>query len=167
MAAVIRSTILRALVCSVIIASLMVAPCISVEQESLVKRQTSSFGKGRFLRADGKKVYFSGVELADSIFTYQPERSKESRSVSASQVIRIEVERGSYALEYGLLCGLSCLIFTSLAVASSESEASELGVEADSDLGASLVVGFTVAGGLIGALIGSSRKKYTVVYPNP
>ena len=169
MATVIRSMILRTIICSVIITSLMVSICISTEVESLIKRQVSSFEKGRIRTTDSKKIFFSKIDLADTVFVYQPKKSKEINSISASRVISIEVETGSYAEEGVFLGAALGAVLGWLSYEHNKSYREDMmGKETQwNSSNTAVTVGYMVGWAFIGGLTGHKSKKYTTVYPKP
>ena len=79
------------------------------------------------------------------------------------KVLKVEVEKGSYALEYGVGLGVAGLIGSAIGVSTSNTE----GIEPSSSAKNGIILSMTAVSGLIGAAIGSGQKKYETVYSSP
>ena len=122
-----------------------------------------SFQKGRIWKTDGYKIHFSTVNIGRDSITYKPDRSEREDSIGVDQVIKVEVEKGSYALEYGVGLGVAGLLGSAIGVSTSNTE----GFEPSSSAKNGIILSMTGVSGLIGAAIGSGQKKYEMVYSSP
>ena len=122
-----------------------------------------SFQKGRIWKTDGYKIHFSTVNIGRDSITYKPDRSEREDSIGVDQVIKVEVEKGSYALEYGVGLGVAGLLGSAIGVSTSNTE----GFEPSSSAKNGIILSMTAVSGLIGAAIGSGQKKYETVYSSP
>ena len=123
----------------------------------------SSFQKGRIWMTDGYKINFSTANIVGDTITYKPDHSKEEESLGMDQVMKVEVEKGSYALEYGIGVGAAGFLGATVGVNSQNTE----GIEPSSSVKNSIILSMTAVSGLIGAAIGAGQKKYETVYSNP
>ena len=122
-----------------------------------------SFQKGRIWKADGYKVHFSTVTIGKDTITYKPDHPGGEESIGVDQVIKVEIEKGSYALEYGVGLGVAGLLGSAIGVSTSNTE----GIEPSSSAKNGIILSMTAVSGLIGAAIGSGQKKYETVYSSP
>ena len=122
-----------------------------------------SFQKGRIWKADGYKVHFSTVTIGKDTITYKSDHPGEEESIGVDQVIKVEIEKGSYALEYGVALGVAGFLGSAIGVSSSNTQ----GFEPSSSSKNGIILGLTAVSGIIGAVIGSGEKKYETVYSSP
>lgn len=136
---------------------------ISWAWDADMAKKDLSFQKGRIWKTDGYKIEFSTANITGDIITYKPSHSKEEKSFGVDQVMKVEVEKGSYALEYGIGVGAAGFLGATVGVNTQNTE----GYEPSSSAKNSIVLSLTAVSGLIGAAIGAGQKKYETVYSNP
>jgi len=144
--------------------SILLIACVNAIAQENLSEQQNIFKNGRLRSTDGFEIHFSKLIMDQDSLTYSKLNSKVDNTIPISKVIRVEVQKGSHALEFGAALALSGLIGSVIGVAQAESSS---GGTIESGTKTNLIVGLTAASGLIGLLIGSSYKKYETVYANP
>lgn len=142
---------------------LLLASCRIVSAENNPVNKDSTFHNGRIWKADGYKVHFSEIRIGEGSMTYTPERLGDEQLIGNEQVLKVEVEKGSYALEYGVGLGVAGLLGSAIGMSTSNTQ----GFEPSSSVKNGVILGMTAVSGLIGATIGAGQKKYETVYNNP
>jgi hypothetical protein len=144
--------------------SIMIIPYLSViAQDNLVGTE-STYKNGRLRSFDGFEIPFSSLTIAADSLSYIRMNSSYMTTVHKDKVIRAEVQKGSYVLEFGLGCAISGLIGSIIGVEQGESSS---GGTVESSKKTNIVVTFTAISTAIGLLIGAHYKKYKTVYTNP
>lgn len=110
-----------------------------------------SFQKGRIWKTDGYKIHFSTVNIGRETITYKPDHSENEESIGIDKVLKVEVEKGSYALEWGVGLGIAGLVGSAIGVSTSNTQ----GVEPSSSAKNGIILSLTAVSGLIGAAIGA------------
>lgn len=118
--------------------------------------------KGRILTPDGLKIVFTHFEAGTNSYTYKSGPYDNPKALSADNVIHIQRQTGTEAGKWALWLGLSGLAGSLLGVLQVQNSYVN---SPDVDY-TPLVLGLTAGSGLIGAAIGSSKKKYETVYTN-
>ena len=144
----------------------VVAPAIACAQSKFPARE-SSYGAGRMNTADGYQIDFSRITLGNNTFIYSPQKSRDTVSIEAAKVLKVEVQSGSRAGEMGALFFISGLIGSLATVQRGQEQIENVGGESDSGTETAIVVGFTAGMTLVGILIGSTIKEYETVYTHP
>jgi len=142
---------------------LLFTSCRIASAENNPVNKDSTFHNGRIWKADGYKVHFSEIRIGEGSMTYTPERSGDEQLIGNEQVLKVDVEKGSYALEYGVALGVAGLLGSAIGVSTSNTE----GFEPSSSAKNGIILGLTAVSGIIGAVIGSGEKKYETVYSSP
>lgn len=142
---------------------LLFASCRIAPAENNPVNKDSTFHNGRIWKTDGYKVHFSEIRIGEGSMTYTPEKSGNEQLIGNEQVLKVEVEKGSYALEYGVALGAAGLLGSAIGVSTSNTE----GFEPSSSVKNGIILGLTAVSGLIGATIGAGQKKYETVYNSP
>jgi hypothetical protein len=122
------------------------------------------FRKGRILKTDGYKIYFSSIKLDKDSLIYRPQGLKEDEMIEIDKVIRVEIQKGSHTLDYGLTGGLVAATTSIIGLVIAEGIS---GVELDSDAKIKLIIVGTSVSALASMFFGSKIKKYETVYSNP
>ena len=122
--------------------------------------KNTTYRNGRIWKTDGYKIQFSRVVIGENSIDYKTKDEDIDQTIGIDQVMKVEVEKGSYALEYGVGVAIPVLIGSAVGVSTSNTN----GIEPSSSAKNGIIVGMTAVGGLIGAVIGSSHKKYETVY---
>ena len=138
----------------------------TVHAQSHTEQQNSSFGKGRIKTSEGNKIYFSSITLGQDVHTYLPNGSNLSQTIVVTEVQKIEVQKGSYALGIGVVSAILGF-FGSIEFLKSWGDEMVYPDEMESNVFIPIMLGSTAGSALIGALIGSRIKKYKTVYTNP
>lgn len=141
---------------------LFVSCGIALAENDPVNKE-STFHKGRIWKTDGYKVHFSEIRIGEGSMSYTPEGSKDEQRIGNGEVLKVEVEKGSYALEYGAGLAVAGFVGATVGVSTSNTE----GIEPSSSAKNGIILGLTGLSGLIGVAIGSGQKKYETVYTNP
>jgi hypothetical protein len=146
-----------------LIVFLLSASCKMALAENNPVNKDSTFNNGRIWKTDGYKVHFSEIRIGEGSMSYTPEGTKDEQLIGSEQVLKVEVEKGSYALEYGVGLAVAGFLGATVGVSTSNTE----GVEPSNSAKNGIILGLTGVSGLIGAAIGSGQKKYEPVYTNP
>ena len=141
----------------------LLASCRLASAENNPVNRDSTFHKGRIWKTDGYKVHFSEIRIGEGSMTYTPEKSGDEQLIGNEQVLKVDVEKGSYALEYGVALGVAGFLGSAIGVSSSNTQ----GFEPSSSSKNGIILGLTAVSGIIGAVIGSGEKKYETVYSSP
>jgi len=124
--------------------------------------KNATYRNGRIWKTDGYKVHFSRIVLGENSIVYKTKDTDIDQTIGVDQVMKVEVEKGSYALEYGAAVAIPVLIGSAVGLSTSNTN----GVEPSSSAKNGIIIGMTAVGGLIGAVVGANHKKYETVYSN-
>lgn len=132
-------------------------------------RLPAEFSRARLITSSGKPLNASAVSVrADSLVCTVHQGARESRqTMSIADVRYLEVTRGSSAARYGWIGVLIGSVSSIGAIAQQNASPSPgygldpIRIGAGQAVG--ITVGFAAAGGLIGALIGSSHQSYVPI----
>lgn len=142
-----------------ILLTLSAVSCFSQEQVTAVQ-------KGRILTADGKKIYFRSLTIGENSHQYRSS-SNTLQQISADNTVRIEKQTGNEALKWGLITGLVGLAGSTLGALQAQNDVNSWGYKTTTINVAPIIAGVTVVSGIIGAVVGATKKKYKTVYTNP
>ncbi len=145
---------------TLLIISLLLTSCGFAVAGSGDSEKNATYRNGRIWKTDGYKIQFSRVVIGENSIDYKTKDEDIDQTIGIDQVMKVEVEKGSYALEYGVGVAIPVLIGSAVGVSTSNTN----GIEPSSSAKNGIIVGMTAVGGLIGAVIGSSQKKYETVY---
>jgi hypothetical protein len=120
----------------------------------------TTYRNGRIWKTDGYKIGFSRIVIGENSIVYKAKDTDIDQTIGIDQVMKVDVEKGSYALEYGVGVAIPVLIGSAVGVSTSNTN----GIEPSSSVKNGIIIGMTAVGGLIGAVIGSTHKKYETVY---
>lgn len=123
--------------------------------------------KGRILTTDGKKVLFTKIIAGADTYNFQTSSNSDLQTITTENIIRIEQQTGTEAGKWALWLGLSGLVGSTLGVIEAINENEIRGFDTSKVKPVPIVVGITASSTLIGAIIGSGKKKYKTVYTNP
>lgn len=127
----------------------------------------ATIGKGRILTTDGQKITFTHFEAGGENYTYQTGQYENPQAMPPGNVIHIQQQTGTEAGKWALWIGLSGLTGSLLGVLQAQNNINSIGGDANDVNYAPIVIGLTAGSALIGAAIGSGKKKYETVYTNP
>lgn len=127
----------------------------------------ATIGKGRILTTDGQKITFTHFEAGGENYTYQTGQYENPQAMPPGNVIHIQQQTGTEAGKWALWIGLSGLTGSLLGVLQAQNSINSVGGDANDVNYAPIVIGLTAGSALIGAAIGSGKKKYETVYTNP
>ena len=156
--------ILQGSILLLIIISMLFGTFDNASAGSQTKNQKTTFEKGRILDTGGNKIYFSWIDIGRRPFVYEPIGSRRDTTIRDDEIIRIEVQKGSHALEgffWGGVVGLGVITLIDLLV---EDRSSGEGWKIEWTHSLPLFCG---VGGVIGMWEGAGHPKYTEIYPSP
>lgn len=122
-----------------------------------------SLDKGRLFTMAGQEVQFSKLTLSRTTCEYWPSGQGESRTIPATEVVRIERETRNNAVKWGLVGGLTGLGSMAVTVLMADSPKGIVGPGTK----AAFVLGGGTLGALIGAVAGIRSRRFVTVYQNP
>ena len=127
----------------------------------------ATVAKGRLFTLEGKKLEFLNLSTSAEQYTFTDMAINRSQTILPDNVLRIEQQTGTEAGKWALYMGVAGLLGSTAGVLSAINDAKYLGLKTNDVNGAPIVVGLTLTSALVGALIGSGKKKYKTVYNNP
>ena len=136
-------------------------PTILDAQDSI-----SPIQKGRLNTLEGRQLEFNTLRQEGDKLLFMNKQSLQMQELPLSQVSRIEQQTGTEAGKWGLYFAVSGLVGSTLGVLRARNTVRGWGGEVDSGTAVPIIAGLTAGSGLIGLLIGSSKRKYETVYRN-
>ena len=125
-------------------------------------KKNATYRNGRIWKTDCYKIHFSRIAISENSIVYKTKDTDIDQTIGIDQVMKVEVEKGSYALEYGAAVAIPVLIGSAVGLSTSNTN----GIEPSSSAKNGIIIGMTAVGGLIGAVVGANHKKYETVYSN-
>ena len=136
-------------------------PMTLIAQDSL-----SPLQKGRLNTLEGRQLEFNTLRQEGDKLLFLNSQSLQMQELPLAQVTHVEKQTGTEALKWGLYCAASGFVGSTLGVLRARNSLSYLGGEIDGSTAVPIIAGITAGSGLIGLLIGSSKRKYETVYRN-
>lgn len=142
---------------------LLFASCGIALAEGSLANKDSIFHEGRLWKTDGCKLHFSEIRSGEVIMIHMPEMLGEEQLIGNEQVLKVEEEKRSYAVEYGDALGAAGLVGSAIGVSISNTN----GIEPSNSTKNAIILGMNAISGLIGTTIGAEQIKYETVYNSP
>ncbi len=121
--------------------------------------------KGIAFFNDGTPFPFKSVKEKENTFIFKIS-NKETVELNKNEIAQIEKQNGNHALKYGLIsAGTSGLVVFSIYAIRGKSSSNSSSFEGAGIPLAISAIG--IVGGVIGALVGLTQKKYQTIYHTP
>ncbi len=125
-----------------------------------------TFGGGRIIKIGGYRQMFTSITADSLTAIYQPFGARKD-TIAMDQVAKIELDKGSYALEYGAGWFLSGLFASALAGGPNTNGLTEEEKDDVEQIWEYVKWGIIGGGTLIGIAVGSGKKKHETLFTNP
>ncbi|MGB1242489.1 MAG: hypothetical protein ACPG49_08205 [Chitinophagales bacterium] len=140
---------------------------ISTLQLNAQTTPPSSVFTGRLFTTEGFEIEFKRFQMDSTAYQYQTVSEGLIKYIEADEILRIEKVVGTETGKWVLGMGGSGLFGSMLGTELGRQRLERQGMKVDTRKTRNYIIGWTVGSALLGAIIGSTKKKYKTIYENP